>query len=483
MKTSIQFKCWLTTASSILCLSLLSQPAIGSSHREAPLTAEDQMADNTDVYAFVSPEDKKSDRAVLIANFIPFSKPENGPNFVYFAESVRYEIHVNNSGLPRADMTFRFDFAGRRTRNPNSFLFNTGPVNSIQDKNLNVTQTYRLTILRRGQEPEVRGPFPVAPDNVGIKSFPKYSEVRKEASRTAKLYGEEIRVYAGGSAEQFYVDVGAAFDLLSVNPAAGKNGTARTNVHTVAVEIPKHLLTRGFKNPTSEKAPESVIGVWATASRQAFRILDVPVREGAGGSGLFPGRRLTQSFGPFIQVSRLANPLVNELLIPLGSKDKFNGLTPWEDARFQKFIEDPEPARLLNGLFGLKVPPTPRKDLHQVFLTGIDGLNFHPIYEERNGQATSKIIPADMMRLNLAIPPTPKGSIKRLGVLAGDRGGYPNGRRIDDDVVDITLQAAAGVLVPGFQGAPNSDLSDGVDAPDAKTLDSFPFLPAMFAGN
>lgn len=437
----------------IFLVALVMMPAQASSHREAPLLAQDPMADNTDVYAFVSPDEP--DKVTLIANFIPFQKPDGGPNFYSFDPSVVYEIHVDNNGDAIEDITYQWRFT-TEVRNPATFLYNTGTVTTLDDPDLNVRQFYRLTRVdgprRTGTVTELSGRLPVPPPNIGPRSTPNYGAI---GGATQQL-GNNTRVFAGQRDEGFYVDLGI-FDLLGVGSGQVEDSTAGFNVSTLAIQVPKSALVRGGTAPTNPADPSAIIGVWSTASRFATRTLSAGAQ--------------THS-GALVQVSRLGNPLVNEAVIDLARKDAFNGLEPTGDGVALDRVTDPEVPKLLKLIFNVDSPPAPRNDLVTIFLTGIPGLN-----QPANVRA------AEMLRLNMAIPPSASPSI--LGVLGGDLAGFPNGRRVGDDVLDIVLRAAAGatVLTPAFNRSPNNTLGDGVNRNDVPYLPFFPYLGIPHAGN
>ena len=437
----------------VLALAWTLVPGQASSHREAPLIAQDPLADNTDVYAFRSPDEP--DTVTLIANFIPFQKPDGGPNFYSFDPNVIYEIHVDNNGDAVEDVTFQWRFT-TEIRNSGTFLYNTGVVTSLDDPDLNVRQFYRLTRIdgprRTGSVTELSGRLPVPPPNIGPRSTPNYAGL---GGGVQQLAGN-MRVFAGQRDEGFYVDLGV-FDLLGVGSGAIEDSTAGFNVSSLAIQVPITTLTRGGAMPAGPADPSAVIGVWSTASRFATRTLT------AGGQ--------THS-GALVQVSRLGNPLVNEAVIDLARKDAFNGLEPTGDAVALDRVTDPEVPKLLNLLFGVQPPPAPRTDLVTIFLTGIPGLN-----------QPANVRPAELLRLNVAIPPSARPDT--LGVLRGDNAGFPNGRRVGDDVLDIVLQAAAGAtpLTPAFNRSPNNTLGDGVGRNDVPYLPQFPYLGVPHAGN
>jgi hypothetical protein len=433
-------------------------PGRASSHREAPLIALDPAADNTDVYAFVDPYDR--DMVTLIANFIPLQRPDGGPNFYLFDPNVVYEIHVDNNGDAVEDITFQWRFTTER-RNPATFLTNTGPVTTIDDPDLNVQQFYRLLRIdgprRTGTMRELSGRLPVPPPNIGPRSTPNYALL---AGGVQQVPPTGMRVFAGQRDEGFYVDLGI-FDLLGVGSGEVEDSTAGMNVSTLAVQVPMSQLTRSGQAPSGPGDPNAIIGVWSTASRQAV------ATRGAGS--------ITYS-GDLVQVSRLGNPLVNEAVIDLARKDVFNSLEPTGDAAALDRVLDPEVPKLLNLLFGVQSPPAPRNDLVTIFLTGIPGLN-----------QPANVRPSEMLRLNMGIPPVAfdAPAYSRMGVLGGDAAGYPNGRRVGDDVLDIVLQAAAGAtpLTPAFNRSPNNAIGDGVDRNDVPYLSSFPYLGVPRAGN
>ena len=427
-----------------------------SSHREAPLISADPLADNTDVYAFVSPN--APDRVTLIANFIPFEAPYGGPNFFKFDDNVLYEIMVDNNGDAVEDVTFQFTFR-TDVRNPNTFLYNTGPITSLDSSTFNVRQFYTVTRIdgprRRGRGTVLATDLPTPPVNVGFRSTPNYEALAAAAVRPLP---NGAQVFAGQRDDPFFVDLNV-FDLLAVPPADTKNfdGLAGFNVHTIAIEVPISTLTANGARPSTASDPNAVIGVWSTTSRPS-------VTSRGGGQERFSAN--------YVQVSRLGHPLVNEVVIPRGVKDTFNALEPTGDAAALQFVTDPELPKLLLALFNIQSPPTPRNDLVTIFLTGIPNLN------QRPGST-----PSEMLRLNVAIPPTPNPN--PLGVLGGDVAGFPNGRRLVDDVVDIELRAVAGAtpLTPNFNNGINAQLGDGVAGNDKPFLTSFPFVATPQAGN
>jgi hypothetical protein len=428
-----------------------SRPADASSHREAPFISGDQQADATDVYAFRSPD--RRDSVTLIANYLPAEEAAAGPNFYKFGDDVLYEINVDNDGDARDDLSFQFRFKSR-INNGNTFLYNTGPITSLDDPNLNQEQFYSVSVLKdtdhddslREGTVKARN-LQVAPANVGPVSYPE--GYRKVADEARYDIGGGMRVFAGPRDDPFFADLGGIFDLLQV--IEGEDYLADLNVHTIAIQVPIDELTKA----------DETIGVRTTSYRQTTSVLR-PIGQ--------PDSQLTNpksSSGPWVQLSRLDMPLVNELVIPLKDKDRWNGSKPRFDGQFGKYVLDPEPARLIDAILlpNNDVPDPPRNDLAAIFLTGIQDLN-----------KPKGVVPSSQLRLNTAISPSDTPS--RLGILGGDRAGFPNGRRPADDVVDIELRALAGAtpLTPDFNKAPNNKLGDGVDKNDVPFRNSFPYL-------
>lgn len=402
--------------------------ATASSHREAPLIAGLPQLDNTDVYAFVSPD--APDKVTLIGNWIPFEEPAGGPNFYPFAERAGYDFNIDSNGDSVADIRYRWVFKNHY-KSGNTFLYNTGPVTSLSDPDLNFTQTYTLSRwTQAGGYKVLLANAPVAPSNVGKASMPNYGALRNAA---IKSYGYGAKSFAGQAEDSFFLDL-RVFDLLYGGDLSevGNDTLAGYNVNTIALQVPKADLLGGG---------DPIFGVWSTTSR-------------------------LNANGTQIQVSRLGNPLVNEVVIPVKDKDKFNASKPVNDPQFLSYVTDPELARLIQAIYGIPAPATPRNDLVQVFLTGVPGLN-------KDAKFTK---PGEMMRLNTSIPPA--ANPNRLGVIGGDKAGYPNGRRLADDVVDISLQVVEGELV----GAPN-DLSDKVDANDMAFGKKFPYVALPASGS
>lgn len=394
----------------------------------------DPVADSTDLYAFVSPD--KPSTVTLIANYIPLQLPPAGPNFYEFGEDVLYEIHVDNNGDGVADITYQFEFTTRVT-NPNTFLYNTGPITSLSDSTWNRKQFYSVTRIDVTGTHVLATNEPCPPCNVGIRSISNYAPLGFQATRNLSS-GETV--YCGQRQDGFYVDLGSIFDLGALRPfqelhliplpaAPGVNAPALVNVHTIAVQLPIDRLTSNGKTPTSVTDTTATIGVWTTASRQKGAI--------AGEDGT--------TVGPWVQVSRLGNPLVNEVLIPMSKKDYWNSQSPAGDKQFVDSYAHPELAGLLPVLYPGVFPnlaklTAARADLEAILLTGIPS-GIVPGFQNYTGP-----VQADMLRLNTAVPPSK--SPKLLGLIGGDAAGFPNGRRVFDDVVTIELRAIAGATYP-----------------------------------
>lgn len=451
-------KCSLT----IMVMLALTLSTAASSHREAPLIIYDPGADNTDVYAFRSTESGRSGFVTLIVNYIPFQEPSGGPTFYKWDPTVVYSINIDNTGDGEQDIIYQFRFTNVFPDPTTVLGMAKGPITSLTDPNYTEPQTYSVTRIDSTGATELVKGLITPPSNIGSRTTPNY-EAALAAPAVYDLPGGG-RVFAGQRDEGFYVNVEEVFDTLNLSSVLSSGGTDTTagfNVSTIAIEVPIQALTRGGTVPSGPTASNAVIGVWATAGRPGVRTFT------------FGGREFETPIGaPEKQVSRLGNPLVNELVIPLGLKDRFNASRPANDAQFAPFVLNPQLAQLLVAVFGISVPPPPRNDLVAIFATGIPGLNF-----------LSDGKPHEMMRLNVAIPPS--ASPNRLGLLGGDQAGYPNGRRVGDDVTDISLRAVAGgtPFTPAFNVAPNNMLGDGVSQNDVPYLDRFPYLGTPHPGN
>lgn len=446
----------VATALSLALAVSAFAPSAGeaSSHREAPLTAADPQVDNTDVYAFTSPDNPAT--VTLVSNWIPFEEPAGGPNFYSFAEGVRYDVNISNDGDANPEIIYRWRFRDHY-RNPNTFLYATGQVTSLEDENLNFFQTYTLKKIRVGKSSTtlVRD-AKVAPSDVGEASMPDYAALRDEAVVTA---GTGAQSFAGQTNDPFFVDL-RVFDLLYGGnfSEVGDDTLKGFNTNTMVLQVPKTEVAK-----RSDPASNPVVGVWSTASRRSTRI------QTNTGSQRFRG--------PWVQLSRLGSPLVNEVVVPVGTKDYFNASKPKNDEQFLGAVNDPELARLIEAVYGFPAPDSneqqdgiQRDDLIQVFLTGIPELN-----------QPANVEPAEMLRLNLTTAPCEEGTCAEyssLGVIGGDVAGFPNGRRLGDDVLDIALQVMEGELI----GSPN-DLSDGANADDKGFSQTFPYVSLPTRGS
>ncbi|TMF22575.1 MAG: DUF4331 domain-containing protein [Chloroflexi bacterium] len=445
-----------------------------SSHREAPAIAKDPVADSTDLYAFVSPDAPGS--VTLIANYIPLEGPDGGPNFFEFGDDVLYAIYVDNDGDAKPDVTYRFRFT-TKVSNPNTFLYNTGPISSLDSPNWNRPQFYTVTRSTSRAETVIGDNLACPPCNVGPRSTPQYASLAQSAVQ--KLSDSHGKVFAGQRQEGFYVDLGSIFDLGALRPfqnlhlipmaaVAGVNGTKHLSVHSIALQVPISDLTRdGTSTFSGAGDPRAAIGVWTAAYRRKALIRD----EGDD----------VQS-GPWVQVSRLGNPLFNEVIVPMSKKDQWNSVPPSADGDFLQYVQHPELARLLPVLYpgvfpNLAAANGSRDDLVAILLTGIPS-GIIAGFQNFTGATT-----ADMLRLNMAIAPSSHPSI--LGLVGGDAAGFPNGRRVADDVVAIELRAIAGVTYPLVNPAFTPDGAAGViydvedpatNTPPVSYLGSFPYL-------
>ncbi len=460
-----------------LCVGLTGLQTFASSHAEAPLISMDRFADNTDTYAFRSVEPGREGFVTLIGNWIPLQDPSSGPQFFRFDDTVLYEIKIDNTGDGREDIVYQFQFR-TQTLNGNTVLGHStvnedGVISSLTDIDYNMPQTYSVTRVdvRSGRQGRlIGGGFIVPPNNIGPRVTPNYEENLGQPAVYSLPSGG--KVFAGTRDEYFYIDLGGVFDglnLRSIGESGGVDTTKGYNVSTIAIEVPIQELTRSRQVPASSTAPDAVVGVWATSSRRSTRVINA---DGTRGSE-----------GAWRQISRLGNPLVNEVVIPLNLKDAFNSLSPENDAVAAPFVLDPELARLMTLIFGINVPPPPRNDLVQIFATGIpENAITGPGYTT----FLSDGIPHEYLRLNVAIPITPIANQNRLGLLGGDIAGFPNGRRVFDDVTDIALRAVAGgtPFTPATNVPPNNALGDGVSSnPEGPLLERFPYLRPPNQGN
>ena len=435
-----------------IALSGPGGPVSASSHREAPLISQDPVADLTDLYAFVSPD--RPDSLTFVMNAIPFEQPGGGPNFYQFGDDVLYSLNVDTNGDANRDLEYQFRFT-TKVVNPNTFLYNTNQVTSIGDPDLSVQQSYSVTEVdyRKGypKKKTLGRNLPVPPANVGVRSTPDYEA--NLGSSGVKDIGNGIKAFAGPRDDPFFADLGSIFDLGGLRPfntahliplptAAGEDYLSELNVHSIAIQIPKARIV----------GADPVIGVYATTSRRFIKVLS--------------DQGTPFQFGPWVQVSRLGNPLVNEVVIPRGSKDRFNASSPCNDLQFLPFVLKSELGSLIPVLYpGVNTPTNVsaglgtggREDLATIFLTGIPGVN-KPV----------SVKPSEMLRLNTT-----------SAVSA-----FPDGRSLTDDVIDTAIRVVAGAtpFSPEFNIAPNNQLGDGVDANDKPLSGTFPYVAAPWSG-
>ena len=416
-----------------------------SSHREAPEISQDPVADSTDTYAFVSPN--KPDTVTILTNYIPLEDPPGGPNFFEFGEDVLYSIYVDNDGDGLPDIEYQFRFT-TKLRNPDTFLYNTGPITGLGSKSWNRRQFYDVSRVdyskHNGHRPKpkvVAHGLASPPCNIGPRSTPNYGNLATAATHNLNGGG---KVFAGQRNDGFFVDLGSIFDLgdlrplqnlhlIATSPTMAVDATATLNVHTIALQIPIKKLTRDGSVPSDPMSAKAVLGIWGGASRRKTRVIN-------------PANDEFSESGPWVQVSRLGNPLFNEVVVPMGQKDRWNALDPVDDKQFAKYVEHPELGKLLPVLYPGVFPnlagyKKKRVDLVAILLTGIpEGVV--PGFQNNTGSTL-----ADMLRLNVAIPPT-NSNPSPLGLIGGDAAGFPNGRRVFDDIVNIELRAIAGVTIP-----------------------------------
>lgn len=425
--------------SSVLALSVLgSSIAAASSHREAPIISQDPAADATDLYAFISPENVKN--VVLVGNHYPLGIPGAGPNYFRFGDGVVYAFHIDTNGNAEEDVTYAVKFE-TKTKDGTTFLFTKKPIAMLEDANVQQFFTvYRIEGKFTGSpgqltQKNVVATGPVATPAIGAKSQADYDKLATQAI----VSNAKGKFFAGPRDDSFFVDLNI-FDLL--NLGKGVDSVAGTNVQSIVLEVPM----------TSVKKTDPVIGIWSANYRYTTRVLR--------------GNGQEVNKGKLVQVSRLGMPLVNEVVVPLAYKDYFNASHPSKDADtppYSAVVLKPELAGLMKAVLGLDVPTSNRTDLVSIFLTGVDGLT-----KPKNVRA------AEMLRLNTSIKPTAADKVSRLGVFGGDNQGFPNGRRLADDVTDIAVQAVAGKLVDGYKVAP--ELGDGVNANDKAFSTTFPYL-------
>jgi Domain of unknown function (DUF4331) len=448
----------LSIGAALVAAAIAVPLSIGSSHREAPNISLDPTADNTDVYAFTAKDAPGA--LTVVANWIPGEVPANGPNFFRFDDRARYYIHVDNTGDGREDVSYRFEFESKV--NPKSYLQAFPGVESIDDPKLYQRQSYDIVReTHRGgktREKRIARNLPVAPSYAGPKTFPNYNAVAGGAVKNLAGGG---KVFAGQRDDPFFVDLGAVFDAANLRELTGNKGSGRDDLsgmstHAIVLQVPESKVTRNGRGVSGADAGNAVVGVWSTTERRRLEVTNADFDKNGA------------SKGRYVQVSRLGNPLVNEVVIPAGDKDKFNRTRPHNDAaNYGKYVVEPELAKILNALFDIGAPEMDRTDIIQALLQGLPGLNEHP--------GPGSPLPVDTLKLNLGVPPAETEN--RFGVIGGDNAGFPNGRRLGDDVVDIELQVVAGFLKGNMV-----PLGDGVDQNDKPFLSAFPYLPGPTSG-
>lgn len=485
--------------------------ALASSHREAPFITEIPKVDGTDVYAFRSFEPGRSGFVTVIANYLPLQDAYGAPNYFNLDPDALYEIHIDNNGDAVEDLTFQFRFStqirglavpagGQQTE---VAIVQTGPIGASGSRediaNSNAVETFQLGLVRgprrasaaqpvvdaQGGSPTFRKPV----DFIGTRTLPNYVAYANDHIRPITIPGCATpgRVFVGQRKEPFYINIGQIFDLLNfqtlrdgqparpftpvgeANAAAGQNIIDDKNVTSLVLELPISCITANG---------DPVIGVWSTASLPASRVLTQNPTRATGAA--------TES-GGFVQVSRLGMPLVNELVIGVPDKDRFNNSEPVNDAQFLRYVTNPSLPTLIEIVFGaagVRAPTLfPRSDLVATFLTG---LNLPGVVSNQ----PRNVRPSEMLRLNTSTAPVPFAQQNRLGVLGGDVAGFPNGRRPADDIIDLTLRVAMGRLISlGAFGQPAQapsgalDFTDGAVAPASNFLPVFPYLAPPLAGD
>ncbi|GIW07729.1 MAG: hypothetical protein KatS3mg060_2534 [Dehalococcoidia bacterium] len=477
-------------AAAVIGLRAIATGGEASSHREAPLISQDPAVDNVDTYVFRTLDAPGT--VTFVATWYPFMEPTGGPNFYRFDPSARYNIHIDKDGDGVEDITYRWTYRNEIV-NPNTFLYNTGPMTQIASSAYNIRQYYTVTEIISGPTPVTNVLFSnqlMIPENVGPRSNPNYAALRQQAIRTTTNGGDQIKEFTGPRDDPFFVDVGSIFDLAGLRPlnqfhliklptAKGVDSTAGFNVLANVLQVPITRVVSTGCNLASITDTRCTIGVWSTAERRAIRTFS-------------PGA--VSDSGSWVQVSRLGMPLVNEVVIDLARKDAFNSLHPTQDvAAAGDRILTSELASLMPVLYPGAVVSTPvnnRLDLLAIFAQGLNLPALGIAGGYNNQQQLSAAKPSEQIRINLAVAPTAAvGQGKRLGIIDLDLAGFPNGRRLEDDVTDIALRAVAGVFYklavptgPDYNVFPNNALTDGVDKNDKEFLTSFPYLADPWDG-
>jgi hypothetical protein len=446
-----------------------------ASHREAPLIALDPTADISDFFMFRSYEADKDDKIVLIMDVIPGEEPSSGPNYWNFDPNVRYEFHIDNDKDGKADISFEFQFKTEIRGVPKDaglFLSYVAlpPITALDgtgSEGLGLRQTYKVTMVDDDDRTVLAEGLFAVPSNVGPRTMPDYNALTAQG-----IYdlGNGIRVFAGQRDDPFYIDLGAIFDTLNLR-APGVDMLSGFNVHTIALEVPASLLTKDGKGPA--ETDHEWLGAYAATSRQRVTVL----RDPKGGAGPI----FTE--GRWVQVQRLANPLVNETIIPTANKDRWNRLEPHEEAQFEQFYLTPRLALALELVIGLTAAKENRTDLRDLLLTypavtasGADHGRGDRDDDDDDGDHGKGSRLAELLRLDISVPPKALGDQQRLTVLAGDNAGWPNGRRPIDDVTDVAVQ------VVGGSNYITAGAGDAVNVNDLPLPATFPFLSTPWDG-
>jgi len=494
----------------IASLMAMPSPILAASHREAPITARDRTADITDFFAFVSYDDPT--KVTIILNVDPFLEPGNGPNYFPFDDNILYQIHVDNNNTATDGVVFNIQFT-TEIRAPGVFTGFVGAGTGISapasspapvapgtpivpaaitaldgagSAGLSLRQHYTISMTKNGATTQLTNPSGLTlfavPSNVGPRTMPNYPAL---AAQGIYSLGNGIRSFAGTVDDPFYIDLGAAFDSLNFRMGAGGGVLTASqdaadnvntsadyvsgyNVNTIAIEVPIAMLTSTGGQPKATD-PAATLGFWGTTSRPRITVLRAPLPSAPTGS--------------FSQIQRMGNPLINELIIGTGSKDFWSMSLPVNDSQFASFDLDPLLARVLNAVYGIDIPAPPRTDLLPL-------VTYAPPIAAAGTPAGPV---ADLLRLNTGVPPTPMASRKRLGVLAGDAAGFPNGRRVSDDVTDIAARAVAGILCgitapckdstgAAFLGTSVPRIGDGVNTNDVPYQETFPYVAFAQSG-
>ena len=455
----------------IAACALVVALSSGSSHREAPSSTRDPQADWTDVYAFSSKD--APDAVTIVGNLDPFQLPQGGPNYnSTFDPKARYYINVDNTGDGKVDVRYLFKFKDDlRGTASKGYPHSLPTVDSVNDPDFAFRQKYtviqeRFNSTGRPGKRSVLASNVVVPGNVGPKTMPNYDAVVQ--SGIGRLRGGG-RVFVGARDDPFFIDLGGAFDSINLCKGTGNEGGCRDdlagfNVNSIVLQLPEARVTRSGRAVSGATDPSAVVGVWATTERQRLEVTN----SSKGETKRSDVRRA--SGAKFVQVNRLGNPLVNELVVPLTVKDQFNRTKPHNDKQYGAAVLAPFPAAALNSLFNLGIKETGRTDIVQALLTGIPNVT----------QIGSKPAIADTLKVNLGVPPSETEN--RFGVIGGDNAGFPNGRRLADDVVDITLRVVGGYLIPADQGGKKLPLGDGVDRNNFDFLSTFPYVAAPQPG-